>query len=109
MFPRIINLTLLLVIKEFEDALKNYPEYPYQRAFSMPELRQKLIFNILDKLPNYYTILEEDQEIPSDPKILYSSFEEKICMEILIRESIIEIIELFRDSEDSIIPSTLKE
>ncbi len=99
MLPRIINLTLLLVIKEIEDILEDYPEDSYQVAFSIPELRQKLILHVLNQLPSYYAILEEDQELPSNPKSLYSSLEEKVCMEILIRES---IVELFRENADSI-------
>jgi len=99
MLPRIINLTLLLVIKEIEDILEDYPEDSYQVAFSIPELRQKLILQVLNQLPSYYAILEEDQELPSNPKSLYSSLEEKVCMEILIRES---IVELFRENADSI-------
>ncbi|HEY9794108.1 MAG TPA: hypothetical protein V6D30_00590, partial [Leptolyngbyaceae cyanobacterium] len=67
--------------------------------FSIPELRQKLILHVVNQLPSYYAILEEDQELPSNPKSLYSSLEEKVCMEILIRES---IVELFRENADSI-------
>lgn len=99
MLPRIINLTLLLVLKEIEDILEDYPEDPYQVAFSIPELRQKLILHVVNQLPSYYAILEEDQELPSNPKSLYSSLEEKVCMEILIRES---IVKLFRENADSI-------
>jgi hypothetical protein len=99
MLPIIINLTLLLVIKEIEDILEDYPEDSYQVAFSIPELRQKLILHVVNQLPSYYAILEEDQELPSNPKSLYSSLEEKVCMEILIRES---IVELFRENADSI-------
>jgi hypothetical protein len=99
MLPRIINLTLLLVIKEIEDILEDYPEDSYQVAFSIPELRQKLILHVVNQLPSYYAILEEDQELPSNPKSLYSSLEEKVCMEILIRES---IVQLFRENADSI-------
>jgi hypothetical protein len=99
MLPRIINLTLLLVIKEIEYILEDYPEDSYQVAFSIPELRQKLILHVVNQLPSYYAILEEDQELPSNPKSLYSSLEEKVCMEILIRES---IVELFRENADSI-------
>ena len=99
MLPRIINLTLLLVIKEIEDILEDYPEDSYQVAFSIPELRQKLILHVVNQLPSYYAILEEDQELPSNPKSLYSSLEQKVCMEILIRES---IVQLFRENADSI-------
>lgn len=56
MFPKIINLTLQLVIYEVKDILNSYPDYPYQLSFSNQELRQKLITYILSRFPNYYAI-----------------------------------------------------
>jgi hypothetical protein len=38
----LINFILPTVIAEIDNALDEYPEYPYQVAFSMHELRQKL-------------------------------------------------------------------
>jgi hypothetical protein len=93
MLPKLINLTLLLVIYEIERLLKEYPEQPYQVAFSSQELRQKLILHVLNQVPNYYTILDEDKELPTDPTGLYHSFEEQVFMEVLIRESIVHLLE----------------
>ncbi len=93
MLPKFINLTLLLVIHEIERLLKEYPEQPYQVAFSSEELRQKLVLNVLNQLPNYYIILEEDKELPKDPTCLYNSFEEQVLMEDLIRQSIVHLLE----------------
>ena len=90
---KLINLTLLLVIYEIERLLKEYPEQPYQVAFSSQELRQKLILGVLNQLPNYYIILEEDEELPTDPTCLYYSFEEQVLVEVLIRESIVHLLE----------------
>jgi hypothetical protein len=93
MLTKLINLTLLLVIYEIERLLKEYPEQPYQVAFSSQELRQKLILGVLNQLPNYYVLLEEGKELPTDPTCLYHSFEEQILMEVLIRKSIVHLLE----------------
>lgn len=93
MLPKFINLTLLLVIYEIERLLKEYPEQLYRVAFSSDELRQKLVLDVLNQLPIYYLILEEDKELPTDPTCLYNSFEEQVLMEALIRESIVHLLE----------------
>jgi hypothetical protein len=99
MFAKIINLTLLLVIQEIEEVLKDYPEHPYQIAFSVPELRNKLTLHVLNQLPNYYTILEDAEELPVDARFLYASKQEQVRLENLIRRS---IVNLFRENADSI-------
>ncbi len=62
----LINLTLPLVIQEIEDVLDEYPEHPYQSAFSIHEFRQKLIAHVLSQVPNQYVISGEQppQENP---------------------------------------------
>jgi hypothetical protein len=85
------------VIKEVEDILQYYPEHPYQVAFSLQELRQKLIAHVLSQIPNYYTILEKAEELPEDPSFLYSSLEEEECLESLICDSIVFV---FRENAD---------
>ena len=93
MLPRIVNLTLQLIVYEIENVLPDYLNHPYQVIFSNQELRQKLILHILAQTPNYYVILESSKELPNDPTVLYRSFEEKVAMEILIRESITHIFQ----------------
>jgi hypothetical protein len=97
MSQEIINLTLLLVNQEFADIIKEYPVEPYQLAFSVPELRRRLINRILNQTPNYYTLLEDKQSPPKDPKFLYSSSEEEMRMKNLIRQSIVDTL---RENED---------
>ncbi|HEY9726907.1 MAG TPA: hypothetical protein V6D50_10715 [Chroococcales cyanobacterium] len=97
MSQEIINLTLLLVNQEFEDILKEYPVEPYQLAFSIPELRRRLMNCILNQTPNYYTLLEDRQSPPEDPKFLYSSSAEEMRMKNLIRQS---IVHTFRENAD---------
>ncbi len=83
----------MLVIQEIEEILKEYPEHPYQVAFSIQELRHKLILHVLDRIPNHYVIVEDTRELPKDPTCLYASFGEKVMMEILIRQSIAHLLE----------------
>ena len=47
MSKTIANLTLPVVVQEIEKVLGTYTDHPYQKAFSMPELRQKLIVYVL--------------------------------------------------------------
>lgn len=98
MSQKIINLTLLLVIEEVENTLREFPTIPYQLTFSEQELRQKLIDRVLTQTPNYYAILEESEKLPEDPTLLYSCLEEQIRLKKLIRES---VIHLFRENIDS--------
>ncbi|MCA1992722.1 MAG: hypothetical protein LDL41_11915 [Coleofasciculus sp. S288] len=84
---------MILVIQEIEYVLAGYSEYPYQVAFSIPEWRNKLILDVLNQIPNYYTILEDTEELPTDAQFLYASQQEQVLLETLIRESIADIFE----------------
>jgi hypothetical protein len=89
---RIINLSLNLAIEEIATVLAEYPASPYQTAFSEPRLRQKLVDRILSQFPNYYTILEEGQTPPQNPRALYRSSEEQAYFQDLIRQGIAHLI-----------------
>jgi hypothetical protein len=95
----LINLTLPKVIQEIEHALNDYPEYPYQSAFSIPELRQQLIAHILSQIPNHYGV--QGIEKPSKkPSSLYSSpIKERLYIETVVHGSILHIL---RENADSI-------
>ncbi len=99
MSQELINLTLSLVIQEVEDILDAYPDYSYQVAFSSQELRHKLIIEVLGQVPNYYAIVEDAKQLPTDPRVLYSSLEERVRMESLIRKSIVFV---FHDNANSL-------
>lgn len=100
MFPKIINLTLRLVIKEIDDILEQPPQQLYRVAFSNQnqELRQQLISHILSQTPNYYAIVEEAQDLPDDPRFMYNSLEECRQLQNLISDSIIDI---YQENVDS--------
>jgi hypothetical protein len=53
-----VNLTIAIVEAEADTLLQSYPYYPYQRAFSAPSLRQKLIAYVLSRVPGLYAVME---------------------------------------------------
>ncbi len=94
MNQRLINLTCQLVIQEVEEILRGYPPNTYYSTFIIQVWRQKLINHVLNQIPNhYYTILEEEQELPQDARFLYSSLAEQLQMEALIHESMLDLIQ----------------
>jgi hypothetical protein len=88
----LINLTLPIVIREIENVLEEYPEHPYQLAFSIDELRQKLIAHILSHIPNRYAV-EGLSESSSNPKVRYApSLQERLKIEMVVQGSILHIL-----------------
>ena len=89
--PKSRSITLQVLLKEIEYVLDNYPEYPYQLAFSTQELRQKLISDVLKRMSPRYAVMEEAQLLPMDPIFLHRPLEEHLHLENLIRSSIYSI------------------
>lgn len=100
----LINLTLPMVIQEIEDVLNEYPEHPYQIAFSIHEFRQKLIAYVLSQVPNQYAIVEEPA--PASRPIRHSSLiAERLYLETVIRGGILHIL---RENADRLSDSFLR-
>ncbi|PSB00770.1 hypothetical protein [Merismopedia glauca] len=92
MSHELINLTLPIVTQEIEDVLEEYPEYPYQSAFLMPELRLQLIAHVLSQIPNRYEV-KGIQKSSNNGQARHSSLlKERLGMEMLIRGGILHIL-----------------
>lgn len=89
----IINLTLPIVLQEIEYTLKDYAEFPYQVAFSLPKIRQKLVAHVLSQIPNKFTLVEDLVELPIEYNFLYLPLQERLHTEEIIRQSIINIVQ----------------
>ena len=88
----LINLTLPVVIQEIEDVLDEYPEHPYQLAFSLPELHQRLVAYVLSQVPNHH-VVEGIQETPVKPRVHHSTvLQERLRMEMIIRGGILHLL-----------------
>ena len=101
--------TLPVVIQEIENILADYPEYPYQAAFAIHELRQKLIAHVFNYVPNYSTIIADTPLLKDS--MVYSSLKRRLHLETLIRGSILHLLRENADwvsrhiSQDSVINS----
>lgn len=99
MSHQIVNLTLPVVLREIENVLEDYPEYPYQVAFAVEEFRQKLIAHVLSNVPNRYTVIDDSQKPSKDYEFLHRPIAERLQMENLIRGGILHIL---RENADSV-------
>ena len=92
MFYELINPTLPVVIARIENLLEDYPEYPYQIAFSLPELRQKLLAHVLTHTPNHYGVVRKNLTPKNRSFLHLSSVQKRIRMGNLIHEGILHIL-----------------
>jgi hypothetical protein len=93
MSKKIINLTSTVVAEEIENVLDTYPYHPYQQAFAIPDIRQKLAVYVLSRVRNLYTVVEEAQEIPRSSSSLCNSLEQRLYIEPLVRHGIQHILQ----------------
>jgi hypothetical protein len=87
----LINLTLPAVIQEIEDVLYEYPIHPYQSAFSLPEMHQKLITHVLNQVPSRYA-LEGSQAFENSRVHRSFPLQERLRLEVIVRGGILHIL-----------------
>jgi len=99
MTPDIVNVTASAIATEVETVLETYPNHPYQQAFAIPELRQKLITYVLNRIPSNYVVTEQHQESLVSLEPLPDFSAEEICPPALVHQGIRQVL---RDSEDQV-------
>lgn len=67
MQPVIINVALLLVKEEIANILEACPYYPYQKAFSEPNLQLSLLAYVLNQVPGIYVVVDREFDYSSYP------------------------------------------
>lgn len=92
MSQEISQSTLRFVIHKIESILEEYPKHPYQVAFSMQELRKKLIAQVLKNLPNRDSVIEGEKTSDSTMGSIHHSLEDRVRLETLIRGSIYHVL-----------------
>ena len=80
------------VFQEIKNVLEDYPEHPYQDAFSIAELHQKLVSHVLRYLPKCQSVLGSEEELSKDAKLPYRSKQERIRLDTLIRGNILHLL-----------------
>ncbi|MBI4783085.1 MAG: hypothetical protein HY785_17450 [Oscillatoriophycideae cyanobacterium NC_groundwater_1537_Pr4_S-0.65um_50_18] len=83
---------MIRVNKTIEDVLDDYPVHPYHAAFSMPELRQKLIAHIISQIfPRHGS--ETVQESSDFAQVWQCSrLQAQLRMDMLVRGSILHML-----------------
>lgn len=80
------------VFQEIENVLEDYPVHPYQDAFSIAELRQKLVNHVLCHLPKRDSVMGDVQQSSTDTQLPYRLKQERIRLDALIRGSILHLL-----------------
>lgn len=80
------------VFQEIENVLEDYPVHPYQDAFSIAELRQKLVHHVLRHLPKRDSVMGDVQQSLTDAQLPYRLKQERIRLDALIRGSILHLL-----------------
>ena len=92
MSHELVNLTLPMVLREIGDVLEEYPEHPYQSAFSIHEFRQKLIAHVLSQVPNHYAISGEPAPARKPSPQHVSPLVERMHLGMVIRGGMLHIL-----------------
>ena len=80
------------VLKQIENVLNDYPEYPYQVAFSIDELRSKLVAHVLRHSRNCCSVVGNAPKPKTDSKFSYRFTSERMRLDVLIRGSILHLL-----------------
>lgn len=79
------DLMLPVVTESLEQVLEGYPDYPYNKAFTNPDLRRTLIGQVMSQLSNWHPSEQEGENVSIRPENLQLSQSDKIQIQNLIR------------------------
>ena len=88
----IVNLTLLDVSAELENLSPYYPAQIQRQIRANPDLRQKLIYYVLQRIHNHYITQCQDNKPLLPAHVLYCSTLEQLEIEELIQQGIYYLI-----------------
>jgi hypothetical protein len=94
---KLVNLKIKVIEEEIENALEHYSGNLYKTAFAIPQLRQKLIFYVLRKVPGYCMVIEGNQKLLIKHQFSYRSLELRLQLENHIHQGIYQIIQEHKD------------
>lgn len=104
---KIINLTLQVVIQEIENVFDDYFHHPARQAFAIPELRQKLIAYVLNRIRSRYIVIEDEQDVAISHKFPCSQ-EQRLHIEAVIKSGIQHILQENSDWVSHHTPETVE-
>lgn len=99
MATTMVNLTLLKVIQELEEILDLYPSQIYKQVARNPDLQQKLVAYILNRLPNKYITIEDDNLADKLSQNISCSTLERLRIEELVQQGVFYLVNLGEQNE----------
>ncbi len=99
MATTMVNLTLIKVIREMENILSIYPVQTYKKIAENPDLQQKLVAYILNRLPNKYITIDDEQLTEKLSQNISISTWEQLEIEELVQQGIYYLVNLGEQSE----------
>ncbi len=115
MVEKTVNLTSILVTKEIQEFLAEYPlDNIYRIIFTMPYFQRRLITNILAKLDPHQIVMTDIKTLSSQGNFVLSLWEERLNLKNEVKQFIPELLietyqelgqELIREKEVNSIES----
>jgi hypothetical protein len=99
MATTMVNLTLIKVLREMENILAIYPTQTYKKVAGNPDLQQKLVAYILNRLPNKYITVDDEQLAENLSQNIACSTWEQLEIEELVQQGIYYLVNLGEHSE----------
>lgn len=81
MLEKKLDSAVKLINEEINQVLEIYPEDPYKRVFTIPELRQKLIDYVMKGIQGNYPSDQNRQPLDLKSKLPYRSLELRLRIE----------------------------
>jgi len=93
MLKAVTTLTKQALMAEIEKVLDNYHYYPYQKAFTTPDLRQELITYALNRIPCVDSNIDEQKVFSLDYGFPSLCWEQQLHLANLIHQGICFILQ----------------
>ncbi|NEN95634.1 MAG: late competence development ComFB family protein [Moorea sp. SIO3I7] len=90
----LVHVTTSIVIKEIENVLATYPEFPYQYMFYQSNIREDLIVYVLSRIPNHYEVIDNSEASSKSQELHQLSSEQKLYLENWIHTGIYHLFHL---------------
>lgn len=111
MTKTIVNITMPFIVEKVKEILETYPDHPYQEAFANLDLRQILLAEILNRVPNHYITIDAESEREkksTTPEDLCRFLEQTLNIEMIIHEAIHKILSEQAQSVNRHIPEAVE-
>lgn len=94
---QVFNGTLPIVRTQIDSLLSSYPQdHIYNYIVSVPYLKEKLVAEVLNQIPNYHLVIDKTQYFNDDTTFFINNSEQ----ELLIQKKIVDVLNNFTEIKD---------